>query len=66
MPAETIAMLLGVYALAGLLFAIAFVSALLPRYDSAARGTSFKFRLLALPGALLLWPLLLTKLGTRP
>lgn len=62
MTAETIAMLLAAYFGIGLCFAIPFVSVLLPRYDSAARGTSIGFRLLALPGALLLWPLLVAKL----
>lgn len=57
--------ILGAYAFIGACFAIAFVSVLLPRYDSAARGTSIGFRLLAFPGALLLWPLLLLKLRSR-
>ncbi len=62
MTAETIAMLLAAYFGIGMCFAIAFVSILLPRYDNAARGTSLGFRLLAFPGAVLLWPLLAIKL----
>ena len=62
MAAETIALLLAAYFLIGACFAIAFVSVLLPRYDNAARGTSLGFRLLVMPGALLLWPLLAMKL----
>lgn len=62
MTAETIAMLLTAYFGIGICFAIAFVSVLLPRYDAAARGTSLGFRLLAFPGAVLLWPLLAKKL----
>lgn len=62
MPAETIALLLAAYFGIGLCFAVVFVSVLLPRYDTAARGTSLGFRLLAIPGALLLWPLLAVKL----
>ncbi|MBM3755140.1 MAG: hypothetical protein FJW38_14295 [Acidobacteria bacterium] len=56
MTAETIALLLAASFGIGLCFAIAFVFALMPRYDSAARGASLGFRLLALPGAFLCWP----------
>jgi len=62
MTAETIALLLAAYCGIGLCFAIAFVFVLMPRYDRAARGVSLGFRLLALPGAVLLWPLLALKL----
>lgn len=62
MTAETIALLLAAYFGIGTCFAIVFVSVLLPRYDSAARDTSLGFRLLAFPGAMLLWPLLAVKL----
>jgi hypothetical protein len=49
------------YAAAGLVFAIPFAIAGIERIDPAARGTSIGFRLLILPGAILLWPLLLRR-----
>jgi hypothetical protein len=49
------------YALAGLLFAPAFVTVGVARIDPAARGTSWAFRALILPGSAALWPLLAAK-----
>ncbi len=49
---------LGVYVAVGLLFAIAFVSAGAARIDPGARRASLGFRLLILPAAAALWPLL--------
>lgn len=49
------------YAALGLTFAAAFVTVGVSRLDPAARGTSWRFRALILPGSALLWPLLLTK-----
>jgi hypothetical protein len=59
------ARLVELYALAGCLFAAAFVTTLLPRFDKAARGTSWALRALAFPGAALLWPLLLQRCLAR-
>ena len=50
-----------VYAVAGLMFSVAFVSFGVQRVDAAARGAGAGFRLLILPGAAALWPLLLRK-----
>lgn len=50
---------LGAYAGIGLLFAIPFVTLGVQRIDGAAAGASLGFRLLVLPGCVLLWPLLL-------
>lgn len=50
-----------IYALLGLLFAVAFVSVGVTRVDAAARGTGLGFRLLILPGVVALWPLLLQR-----
>jgi hypothetical protein len=50
---------LGLYAAAGLVFALPFLAWGLPRIDHAARGSSLAFRLVILPGAAALWPLLL-------
>jgi len=52
---------LGLYAGAGLLFAGPFLAWGLPRLDAAARGSSLTFRLIVLPGAIALWPVLLRK-----
>ena len=49
------------YAVAGLIFAVAFVSFGVQRVDAAARGAGIGFRVLVLPGAIALWPFLLRK-----
>lgn len=59
--AELLANLLIGYAIVGLLFAIAFVSIGVGRVDHAARDASIGFRLIILPGAAGLWPLLLMR-----
>lgn len=52
---------LGLYLLAGLVFALAFVTLLIKRFDhNAAEAAPIQFRLLILPGVIALWPLLLT------
>lgn len=51
--------LLGVYFVLGLLFAIAFILRIAPRLDPAAREGSWGFRLIILPAAVALWPVLL-------
>lgn len=49
---------LGLYALVGLLFAPLFVFVRASRIDPDAKAGSLPFRLLILPGAAALWPLL--------
>lgn len=61
MFAELLVFVLLGYAALGLAFAAAFVTVGVARLDPAARGTSWRFRALILPGSALLWPLLLTK-----
>ncbi len=51
----------GVYGLVGVVFASAFVARGVGRVDRAAKGASWAFRLMILPGAAALWPLLLRK-----
>jgi hypothetical protein len=51
----------GCYLAAGLVFALAFVTAGVQRVDPAARDGTWGFRLLILPGAAALWPLLLAR-----
>ena len=55
-----------VYLGVGLLFAVAFAARWAGRLDPAAAAGTWGFRLLILPGAMLLWPLLLYRvLRTR-
>lgn len=57
-----------VYVIIGVLFALLFVSFGVSRIDPAARGTGVGFRLLILPAAAALWPLLAWRWlrGTTP
>lgn len=52
---------LALYSGLGALFAVPFVLAGVQRIDLAARGASWGFRLVILPGAIALWPLLLVR-----
>ncbi|HWQ32671.1 MAG TPA: hypothetical protein VNQ79_07290 [Blastocatellia bacterium] len=47
-----------IYLIIGALFALIFVTVGISRLDSAARGAGFGFRLLIVPGAAALWPVL--------
>ena len=51
----------GVYLAVGVLFAVPFVAFGAGRIDPAARGAPAGFRLLVLPGAIALWPYLLSR-----
>ncbi len=59
--------LLSVYALAGIIFAAAFVIVGIGRVDPVAQHAPWGFRLIILPGAAVFWPLLLRRwfLGGR-
>lgn len=56
--ARALVAVLGVYAALGVVFGVAFVTLGVHRVDPAARGAAWTFRLLLLPGAAALWPLL--------
>ncbi len=57
---------LGVYGLAGAVFAVAFVISGIHRIDPIANHARVGFRLIVMPGAAALWPLLLGRwLRTR-
>jgi len=58
---EIVLLVLAVYLLAGFLFAIAFVIKGVTVVDEAAHGSSIGFKIIILPGATLLWPVLLKK-----
>ncbi len=49
------------YAGIGVLFALYFAWRGVERYDSVAQGASWGFRLLVIPGAAALWPILLAR-----
>jgi hypothetical protein len=59
--AGMVGVVLGGYGLVGLVFALAFVARGAARLDPAAHGMPLPARLLLIPGAALLWPLMLTK-----
>lgn len=52
-----------VYLLAGSLFAVFFLTKGIERMDTAAHGSGWGFRLIILPGTIVLWPVLLKKWG---
>jgi len=58
---ELVLLVVGSYALAGIVFALAFVTVGVTRLDPAARSTSWAFRALIIPGSAALWPLLAVK-----
>ncbi|MDX1477716.1 MAG: hypothetical protein R3301_08395 [Saprospiraceae bacterium] len=53
--------LAGAYLLIGVVFAVWFVVRGVTNVDPGVRGSSVVFRLLLLPGSVLLWPVLLGK-----
>lgn len=53
------------YLIAGLVFAVWFVAKGVDKIDAGMHDTSWKVRLLLLPGAALLWPFLLKKYNGR-
>jgi hypothetical protein len=57
-----LAQVLAVYLTAGLVFALPFAFRWAGRLDAAARAGTLGFRLLILPGAMLLWPWLIARL----
>ncbi|MCK6485752.1 MAG: hypothetical protein HUU22_10730 [Phycisphaerae bacterium] len=56
MAAEIIVQLVAAYLAVGLLVALPFVARGVVRVDPAATGASWRFRLLILPAATALWP----------
>ena len=63
--ANIVTIVLALYLLAGLLFAVPFVLRGVNRIDPVAREGSWGFRLIILPGVVALWPLLLRRLAKR-
>ena len=54
-------LVIATYLASGLVFAIFFVTKGVTVVDENAKGTGIGFRIILLPGATLLWPLLLKK-----
>lgn len=63
--AQWIVAAIGGYLAVGLVFAIAFVSLGMARVDPAATDMPLSARLLIIPGATALWPLMLRKWARR-
>jgi hypothetical protein len=61
MIAAALLLILGIYLVCGLAFAVPFVLVGAKRIDPHALHGSWGFRLLILPGAVALWPLLLKR-----
>ena len=61
MIAAALLIILGIYLLCGLVFAVPFVVVGVKRIDPHALHGSWGFRLLIFPGAMALWPLLLRR-----
>ena len=56
---------LGIYMLTGLLFALWFVIVGVKKLDEGAHGTPWHFKLILVPGSILLWPVLTWKLMAK-
>ena len=61
MIAEVFLILIGIYLLCGLVFAVPFALVGVSRIDPHASHGTWGFRLLIMPGTILLWPLLVRR-----
>lgn len=52
---------ISIYLLGGLVFALAFITKGLTAIDEGAQGTGIGFKIIILPGVIVLWPFLLTR-----
>jgi len=59
--AELLVGLAGLYAAAGVIFAVPFVVHGVTRIDPLGAGSPWSFRLLIIPGTVVFWPLLLLR-----
>jgi len=57
----TIFVVAALYLIAGVLFAIFFLGKGIQKVDTTAHGSGWGFRLIILPGTIVLWPVLLNK-----
>ena len=58
---EVISWIVIVYLLCGILFAIPFVLIGVDKIDEGAKGASWGFKIIIIPGTTIFWPLLLRK-----
>ncbi|MBS1826965.1 MAG: hypothetical protein JST93_16725 [Acidobacteria bacterium] len=63
--AEMLVVALAVYAMAGVVFAVAFLWRGVERVDAGAHEAGLGVRLLLAPGCVALWPVLAAKWGRR-
>lgn len=68
---ETVGLVLNavaLYAAAGAIFSLAFLTLGLKRIDHGAKGAGFTFRLMIFPGLMALWPIMLVRwiVGGQP
>lgn len=61
LPVKIILLLILLYLVAGLVFAIIFVIRGVDKIDHGAHGAGIGFRLIIIPGSIVFWPLLLQK-----
>lgn len=54
-------LIVAIYLLAGLFFAIPFAIRGVTRIDEGAKGSKWGFRIIIIPGAIVFWPVLLRK-----
>jgi hypothetical protein len=52
---------ISVYLIGGFIFAVIFIVKGVDKLDEGARGSSFGFRIIIIPGTVIFWPLLLKK-----
>ncbi len=58
---DIILVIVAVYLLAGLVFAIPFVIKGVTKIDEGAHGSKWGFRIIIFPGVIVFWPILLKK-----
>ena len=63
-PARLLVLAAAGYLAAGVLFAIPFATRWVGRLDPAAKSGTWGFRVMIVPGAVLLWPVLAARLRT--
>ena len=61
MVVAVIFLVIALYLVAGILFAIFFLIKGIEKIDTTAHGSGWGFRLIILPGTIVLWPVLLNK-----
>ena len=63
---EILLMIVAVYLLVGVLFVIPFLIKGLNKVDEGAHGSTIGFKIIIIPGVIVLWPVLLSKWMRKP